>query len=169
VGDFDSVDQYTLLNYQRSGGTVRQYPTDKNATDLELAIDLVDPKSDLTIVGGDGDDRFDHFVGELTHIASRAGQFSSVTVLYPHALIVVLSSGGSIVLPGTPGSIVSMIPMFGAVKGVTTTGLRWPLRAETLPLGTTRAMSNELTADRAEVSLELGTLLVVQPTNGATK
>ncbi len=164
VGDFDSVPPPTLAAYVASGGTVHEFPTDKNATDLELAIDLVEPGSELLIVGGDGNDRFDHFVGELTHIAYRAHQFAAVTVLYPHASIVVLTAGWSAQLTGVAGSVVSLVPMFEAAIGVTTTGLRWPLHSEALSIGTTRGMSNELVDHTAEVRLETGTLLVIQPT-----
>jgi thiamine pyrophosphokinase len=163
VGDLDSVNEKTLHQYLKEGGAVQQFPTDKNATDLELALDLVAKGTDVTVVGGDGDDRFDHFIGELTHLASRAPDFGSLTILYPPARIAVLSSGQSITLSGIASSIVSLVPLFEAAKGVTTEGLRWPLRNESLSLGTTRGMSNELVGTAATVSLENGTLLAIQP------
>jgi thiamine pyrophosphokinase len=46
---------------------------------------------------------------------------------------------------------------------VTTTGLRFPLRDETLPAGSSRGVSNELTTTSASVALVAGTLLIVQP------
>jgi thiamine pyrophosphokinase len=167
IGDFDSVSAETLERYRASGGTVSQYPRDKNATDLELAVDLVEPGTELVIVGGDGDDRFDHFIGELTHLSSRADRFASVTVHYPHALILVVTGGRTVQLTGIAGSIVSLVPMFEVASGVTTSGLRWPLTSEPLLVGTTRGMSNELLTSTAEVSVESGTLLVIQPTPGA--
>lgn len=45
--------------------------------------------------------------------------------------------------------------------GVTATALRWQLAGETLPLGTSRGISNEMTGTHAKVSLESGTLLVI--------
>ena len=43
---------------------------------------------------------------------------------------------------GRPGQVVSLVPVGGAASGVTTKGLAWPLRAETLEPGTTRGVSN---------------------------
>lgn len=45
--------------------------------------------------------------------------------------------------------------------GVTATALRWQLAGETLPLGTSRGISNEMTGTQAEIALEGGTLLVI--------
>ncbi len=163
VGDLDSVNETTLHEYVQAGGVVHQFPTDKNATDLELALDLVEAGSDVTVVGGDGDDRFDHFIGELTHIASRVNTFASLTVLYPPARISVLTNGREARVQGRPNSIVSLVPLFGSATGVSTTGLRWPLHNDTLSLGTTRGMSNEFLSDTATVRVDNGTLLIVQP------
>ena len=44
-----------------------------------------------------------------------------------------------------------------------TEGLLYPLVDEDLPVGTTRGVSNELSAARAVVTLREGTLLAVQP------
>ena len=44
-----------------------------------------------------------------------------------------------------------------------TEGLTYPLRGETLFPGSTRGVSNELEASEADVWVEKGTLLIVQP------
>ena len=47
--------------------------------------------------------------------------------------------------------------------GLTTHGLRWPLDDSTVALGSTWAMSNEVTEAPARVAVDRGTLLVVRP------
>jgi thiamine pyrophosphokinase len=47
------------------------------------------------------------------------------------------------------------------VAGIQTVGLKYPLNRETLGLGTTRGVSNELIAPKATVQLESGMLLIV--------
>ena len=42
---------------------------------------------------------------------------------------------GARTLAGTPGDIVSLLPVHGPAEGVTTSGLEYPLRGETLPGG----------------------------------
>jgi thiamine pyrophosphokinase len=163
VGDLDSVSPAHLEGFRASGGQINEHPTDKNQTDLELAIDLAEPGTELVVVGGDGADRFDHLLGELAHIAHRAGAFASVTIHYPPSVVRVLTSGRSVSIDGEPGSIVSLVAPLGTAYGVTATGVRWPLDGEDLRAGSTRGLSNQFVDTRAEISLDQGTLLVVQP------
>jgi thiamine pyrophosphokinase len=46
---------------------------------------------------------------------------------------------------------------------VTTTGLRYPLRDERLPTGTTRGVSNVFVERTATVSVRSGVVLAIQP------
>jgi thiamine pyrophosphokinase len=163
VGDFDSVDPAVLAEFARTGGEVVTHPTDKNQTDLELALDLAEPGDALVVVGGDGQDRFDHLLGELTHLAYRASEFESITLHYPPAVVHVLRSIQSVELIGEPGSIVSIIPIVLTARGVTTTGLRWPLDEEDLRIGSTRGVSNEMLGTTAKVAIDQGLVLVIQP------
>ena len=55
------------------------------------------------------------------------------------------------------------MPVHGAAIGVTTSGLRFPLDGETLLPGSSRGVSNRVTAPRATVDLTDGVLLVVRP------
>jgi thiamine pyrophosphokinase len=64
-------------------------------------------------------------------------------------------------LIGRPGDIVSLLPLGDAV-GVTTAGLRYPLRDEDLPAGPARGLSNVREGITATVTLRRGRLLVVE-------
>ena len=66
-------------------------------------------------------------------------------------------------LHASPGDLCSLLPLGGPAVGVLTDGLRFPLRRETLPPGTTRGVSNEFLATTARVSLDSGVLLAVLP------
>jgi thiamine pyrophosphokinase len=163
IGDFDSVDPDLLAEYKATGGTVHRFPTDKNATDLELALDLVAPGSNLIVVGGDGLDRFDHLLGELAHLTSRARNFSSLAIHYPPSVIYLSRPGQAIQLEAPVGTVVSLIPLSARTRRVTTSGLRWPLKEEDLMFGSTRGLSNEFAEPYATVTTGSGTLLVVLP------
>jgi thiamine pyrophosphokinase len=56
-----------------------------------------------------------------------------------------------------------LLPLGGAAEGVTTTGLRYPLRDETLDPGSTRGVSNVVDTTPAGVALRAGVLLAVLP------
>ena len=64
-------------------------------------------------------------------------------------------------ITGAAGDVVTLVPLGGPAEGVTTTGLRWPLDGETLPPGSTRGVSNEMTRDTATVSVASGVLLSI--------
>jgi thiamine pyrophosphokinase len=64
---------------------------------------------------------------------------------------------------GTPGEVVTLLPVQGPAGGVRTDGLTYPLHGEDLPFGTTRGVSNVLTGTTARISLTDGALLCVLP------
>ncbi|MEJ7585229.1 MAG: hypothetical protein WKF43_14380 [Acidimicrobiales bacterium] len=75
----------------------------------------------------------------------------------------------TVVRPGRPrrhgrgGEQVSLLPMSGRARGVTTDALRWPLVGADLGVGTTRGVSNEMLGPEARVAVTEGVLLIVQP------
>ena len=60
-----------------------------------------------------------------------------------------------------PGHPVSLIPLAGPVTGIRLKGFVFPLDNETLPVGTTRGISNLFKAEKAEIEIEGGHLLVI--------
>lgn len=165
VGDFDSVSAEGLAAAEAAGTTVHRHPADKDATDLELALDLVaelDPTAELLVVGAGGG-RLDHQLADLLALAAPALAGRSVRARFGTAEVAVARPGPPVELTGTPGEQVSLLPVHGLARGVTTTGLRWPLLDADLVPGTTRALSNELVDGTATASIADGVLLVVQP------
>jgi thiamine pyrophosphokinase len=65
-------------------------------------------------------------------------------------------------LPGSIGATVSLLPLGGDAEGITTAGLRYPLRDEPLRTGPARGLSNMRVAPGASVSVRTGRLLVVE-------
>jgi thiamine pyrophosphokinase len=59
VGDMDSVPASTLAQVERAGGRVMRHPADKDATDLELALDeaLTSQAQRFVVAGGAGGGR----------------------------------------------------------------------------------------------------------------
>jgi thiamine pyrophosphokinase len=64
-------------------------------------------------------------------------------------------------LDGAAGDLLSLLPIGGNAAGVTTRGLAYPLRDETLYLGRARGVSNVFETERAEIRLRTGLLLVI--------
>ena len=58
------------------------------------------------------------------------------------------------------GQKISLCPLDGAAAGITTEGLKWPLRSESLISGIRDGISNEVVANPVEVRVERGNLLL---------
>ena len=162
IGDMDSVDPAALATAVGSGSLSETHPTDKDRTDLELAIDAaLDFGATKLLIVGAHTGRLDHLLGAMGLFAATATRVDEIvwtdglTEIFgcvPHRLATVA---------GRVGDGVSLIPASTDVTGVNTEGLRWNLSDDALPLGSTRGVSNVIEATPASVSVGSGTLLVV--------
>ena len=173
VGDMDSVDAAALAEAEAGGAEIVRHDPDKDATDLELALRLACDRgaSSIKLIGGHGG-RLDHFLGNITLLAALPKGVQAQALMGKTEILVIRGHGShraeqqdeELVLNGKPGQLVSLIPWGGNAARIKTEGLRWPLAGETLPLGTSRGISNQMTSTQASVSLESGTLLVLKNT-----
>ena len=158
VGDLDSISAEGL----RFAGEVEQHPTDKNATDLAIALDAAArmKPSEVIVVGGAGG-RIDHFLANAALLTASACTELRLTWLPGGAVVHVVRD--RIELSGSPGDVVSLLPYGGPARGVSTVGLRWPLTDAELGPGTSLGVSNQMIDTTATVELDDGVLLAVQP------
>ncbi|MGH8945935.1 MAG: thiamine diphosphokinase [Acidimicrobiia bacterium] len=159
VGDMDSIQATEIPRHV----IVERHPPDKDATDLELALELVarDSPSRVVVLGGSGG-RLDHELAVATLLCSpRWVAIDEIDWRSDRGWAHVVRRRR--VLHGDVGVTVSLLPVGGDAYGVTTTGLNWNLQNETLPTGTTRGVSNVMTAPVTDVRLSGGALLVVFP------
>lgn len=177
VGDLDSASAEGLAAARAAAAEVVAYPVDKDATDLELALvaaAAVGPRA-IVVLGGHGG-RADHHHANLLLLAAPAlgGASSSasagppastasidVTAWMGSALITVIRRRATLL--GAVGSIVSLLPVHGPARGITTDGLTFPLADEDLPAGTSRGVSNRFAAASADIRLSEGVLVAIQP------
>lgn len=162
VGDFDSVSDLGLAAARRSGATIERHPTAKDATDLELAVDHaaeLDPDR-LVVIGGAGG-RFDHVMAGALLLAHERYAHVAIEARFGEALVTVVR--GERVLHGGKGDLLSLLPVFGPARGVTTVGFGYPLDDEDLLPGSSRGVSNVFDNLVASVTVREGVLLAVQP------
>jgi thiamine pyrophosphokinase len=162
VGDFDSAAPEAVAVAEASGTRIERHRVDKDATDLELALDTamaMEPERILVLAGDGG--RLDHHAAGLLLLGSARYASAQVDAFIGAARVHVVR--GRRLLEGTPGELVSLIPLHGTAEGVTTEGLRYPLRGEMLEAGSSRGVSNVFAAERATVSLKSGVLLAIRP------
>ena len=162
VGDLDSVSAAGLASAEAAGARVLRYPREKDATDLELALDeAVALGARRVVVIGPGGGRFDHLIAGLLLLGADKYARTEIDAIAGSARLHVVR--GVRELAGTAGELVSLLALHRAAEGVTTEGLRYPLRGETLEPGSSRGVSNVFDAATARVSLERGVLLAIRP------
>jgi thiamine pyrophosphokinase len=162
VGDFDSADPDAVAAAEAAGTELERHPVAKDQTDLELALRAARERgaTHIVVVGGYGG-RLDHFLANALALAGPAADGVAVEWVTAEALVTVVRSEAE--LAGKPGDLCSLLAVGGPARGVRTRGLRYPLSGDDLAPGSTRGVSNELTEPVAHVSVESGTVLVVQP------
>ena len=166
VGDLDSVSAGALAAAEAAGTRIVRHPVAKDATDLELAVDealALGARRVLVIASAGG--RLDHLTASLLLLGSERYAALEIDALVGDALVHVVRDART--LRGASGELVTLLPLGGPARGVTTSGLEYPLAGETLEPGSTRGVSNVFTAAEARVTLTDGVLLAIRP-QGAT-
>jgi len=168
VGDLDSADPGLVERLAESGTSIERHPTDKDASDAELAVleALEAGDGETVLLGAIGGDRLDHAVANLLMLADPAMIGRDLRIVHGPTTVRALRGGERMELVGEAGDLVSLLPIGGDADGVRTEGLRWPLDGERMPMGRSRGLSNEVLAAPASVTLETGSLLVVETAVG---
>jgi thiamine pyrophosphokinase len=157
LGDFDSCSREFAEGFL--GVKIVEYPSEKDETDTELAIQyaLSSGEKHIMLLGATGT-RLDHTIanlGLLMVIAQRGGTGEIINEQNRAFLIT-----DNAVVKGK-GTQVSLIAYCGDVKGVTLKGFKYPLNDFTLEMGSTRGISNVLEEETGEISIKEGILLAV--------
>jgi thiamine pyrophosphokinase len=162
VGDFDSASPESVAAAEAGGIAVVRHPADKDATDLELALDAaaaLEPRRILVLAGGGG--RLDHLLATVLLLGSERYREMELDAHVGGARVHVVR--GERTLEGEPGELVTLLSLGGRAEGVRTEGLRYPLEGETLEAGSSRGVSNRFLTAVARVQVERGVLLAIRP------
>ena len=158
VGDLDSAPADAIARAPR----VERHPVDKDASDLELAMDaaVAAEARRIVVVGGDGG-RLDHLLGNAFLLGSDRWAAVEIDAVLGDARITVVRAERSI--EGEVGELVSLYAVGGPARGVTTAGLRWTLDEGELLPGSSLGLSNEFVAPLAAVRVGEGVVLAIRP------
>jgi thiamine pyrophosphokinase len=160
IGDLDSLSSDDRLMLKAKGVKTQQHPRDKDQTDLELALDhaIQAGYREILIAGALGG-RLDQTLGNLFLLSDP--RLSTFNIRLDDGVEEAFFTPHQSELHGSPGDIVSLIPWGGDVTGISTEGLRWPLRGETLLADKTRGISNEMLTGMAAIEIASGLLLCI--------
>jgi thiamine pyrophosphokinase len=160
IGDLDSLSEAEVRAFNEMGVHILRYPTNKEETDMELALQHAvksgyQPICIVAALGG----RLDQTLGNLALLADPESIEAGVCA--DDGLTEVFFVTSKATIHGQPGDTVSLLPWGVPAEGVTTDGLVYPLTKETLLPYRTRGISNQLLAQTAKVSLKRGILLCI--------
>lgn len=132
---------------------------DQETNDLEKALSLALEKKakTCTVLGAFGK-RMDHALKNLSVLKKFDDRFKTLT--YKDELFEAFLVSGSCNRKVGSGRIVSLFPLSGEVRGITTKGLKYPLNYETLKNGERDGTSNETVEDEFSITVGEGDLIV---------
>jgi thiamine pyrophosphokinase len=153
LGDMDSFDEE-----DHPGLNVLSLH-DQETNDLEKALDyaLKQGARSGVIMGAFGK-RVDHGLKNLSVLYAYSGRFDSLCFRDVYQDIYLIESPFKARFP--VNTTISLIPLSGKVKGVSTKGLAWPLKNEDLVVGERDGTSNRSVKEEVEISFESGRLLL---------
>jgi thiamine pyrophosphokinase len=172
VGDLDSLPARERVRLESLGVDFRVASPDKDESDMELCLlaAIEAGARRIDIIGAMGLVRPEHSVANLLLLADPRFDQLELAILARGSSIRrvgTVAGPGRVTVRGEPRDFISLFALDPQVEGVTTVGLRFPLVATRLPLGTPRGLSNEMLGQEATVSSTRGRLLVIH-TSGAT-
>lgn len=187
IGDLDSLKPENLEKCRKQGIHILQYPSEKDETDLELALEYAasrlklmdqagqqepaqkEPSSnkqemlkDIWLLGATGG-RVDHLLGNLALMLGFFKRGIRIRAKDPYHELWLIR--GQEKLKGEKGQELSLIPIseFAVVR---TEGLYYPLNNDTLRQDATRGISNVFLGEDAFVDVSEGVVLAVRLSPG---
>ena len=154
IGDFDSTSPREMRHITKSVRIVKKYKSEKDKTDMELAIDHASglvPK-EVLIFGATGK-RIDHMLATLQIIDKHV-------LIDEHNRIRLIGRGKTIVKRSSYRYI-SILPYTKSIR-LSLTGFRYDLVHKTLKQGTTHGVSNEIVGKKATIEIFSGKAWVVE-------
>lgn len=161
IGDLDSLRPEVAAELAAAGATIVRHPPDKDETDLELALLYAVGRgaARIDVLGALGG-RWDQGLSNVALLAMPELEGRRVRLLDVGQEAYL--ARGETPIPGAAGETVSLLPVGGPARGITTRGLRYPLADAELRFERSRGVSNMIVEPPARVTVREGLLLVVR-------
>lgn len=161
IGDFDSASFDLIEYYKNIDVKFKEFPTKKDETDMELAVNHVinelNPK-EVVIFGGIGS-RIDHTLANL-HILERFMK-KGINAKLINEKNCVQVTDKSLIIEGKKGNLLSIIPM-GLDTVISLKGFEYPLESAYIAHESPIGISNIVTSEKAEIIVEKGMIYIIE-------
>lgn len=163
LGDFDSIHPELLKAYQNTGIESISYPTQKDATDLELALNYATERGAtnillLGILGG----RWDMSLSNILLTTQKKYNNTNISLAGPDCIFCVLQGGQKMTIKNGIDQSVSFLPIKGTIEGLTLKGFQYELENDLIEFGSSLGISNVIQKDTATVYHSSGILLCIR-------
>ena len=172
IGDLDSLPSSELSYLEVAGIPMVTAPPVKDETDLELGLaKALEEGARVIVICGALGGRPDHMLANLLLLTRDDLAGLDVVIADGTQTIRLLRGapaaqghappGLPVTLLGSPGDLLSLLPAGEDAVGITTEGLLYGLRDETLHLGQARGVSNVFVGAAARIWLRSGLLYAI--------
>lgn len=160
MGDFDSADDAELQFFETQGVKIQRFNPRKDATDTELAVEYaIELGADEVVLCGGIGSRFDHSLANIYLLNRLLKHHIKGSIINDTHQIYLISD--QIMLKGSKGTLISLLPFTEQVTGVTTYQLGYPLNRAVLTRENALGVSNYFEEETAGVSIQSGVLMVL--------
>lgn len=162
IGDLDSIDTETLEDLKSKKVKIDVYPSHKNSTDSQIAVEKMIEKgyNNIIMLAATGN-RADHMTGNIFLLELMLQQNVSGMICDEHNQILLMDDKNNHIEITCDGYF-SVVPLSSIVEGITYKNAKYPLYEKTILRGDTLGISNEAfhKDEMVEISISRGTLLV---------
>ena len=162
IGDLDSLAPEHKQELERLETQIIIHPKEKDASDLELAVDYAVSLQpvEILIIGALGGKRIDHTYINLLLLYKPLCSGIPAVIIDEYQEVVLVKD--ELIIEGNPGDCLSLFTLTSETSGIVTEGLQYPLGKENLHFASSRGLSNILIASRAKITIDSGLLLVIR-------
>lgn len=161
IGDLDSISAEDLEYFKDMKVKIIKYPSQKEMTDTEIAINYAidNGYKEVVIIGGIGT-RIDHSLANILLLKQLLEKGIKGTLANEKNEITLTKD--RIKVAKEKDAKLTLLPLTKVVEGITTKGLYYQLNCEDIELGSSRGVSNEFKDEFAEISIKSGILIVIK-------
>lgn len=157
LGDFDSIEPEILSHYKDRGVEIIKYPSEKDETDSEIALEIAKDRgyTSIDFIGGMGT-RFDHTLANAMLTQKALDEGMDLRLHDKTNLIMALRT----IKIEKSHMYLSMIALTKDCV-VSIEGVKYPLRHVNIAPGSTLGISNEIVDEKASIQLHSGNGLLI--------
>ncbi len=160
IGDFDSVNPHVLKQYEKKI-PVEKFPTEKDYTDMELAVEFAVSRgyNQITLTGATGT-RLDHTLGNIMLMEKYFKEGVNIVIIDNNNEMKIISDNADLFIEYKEGYYISIIPVTEYIQGLYLEGFKYNLGNVNVQRGSTLCISNQIKGNKGRIILRKGTAIV---------